>query len=379
MPDDLDPPELPDAPVPSPESALAADATGAQATELPPHSPLHHTHCQNCGTELSGPFCHRCGQHDFDINQSFGHTFLEALENFFHFDTKLFRNVVTLLFQPGCLTADFNAGKRASQMPPFRFYVFVSFLFFFLAFLGDESDRTAFNTTIRPDANATLLVDGQPVGLAEAWDSATKGTEAEMSRTVDKVRDAAELYRQEQIKQVEADKSMATENAGGDAVKDEDALADLQLPEPLQAKARQLMTPEGQQHMLHGFIVAVPKILLFCLPLFALYTRILFRKSGRHYLQHLVLALHFHTFVFLWVMVRNGWGFIAGLPSDAWEDWVHLVCNLWLAIYPVIMLRRMFANSWPMTLIKSALLAMAYTLTIGLAFLAAGFVIVLLL
>ncbi|HLP25762.1 MAG TPA: DUF3667 domain-containing protein, partial [Acidobacteriota bacterium] len=122
-------------------SAVAADQVAAHATD--PHGRGHHgpfhTHCENCGTELKGPFCHACGQHDFEFHRSFGHVFLEALENFFHFDAKFFRNIVTLLFRPGALTADFNSGKRASQMPPFRLYVFVSVLFFFMSFIGRDS------------------------------------------------------------------------------------------------------------------------------------------------------------------------------------------------------------------------------------------------
>jgi hypothetical protein len=121
-------------------SAVTADQVAAHAAD--PHHGAHgpsHTHCENCGTELKGPFCHACGQHDFEFHRSFGHVFLEALENFFHFDAKFFRNIVTLLFRPGVLTADFNAGKRASQMPPFRLYVFVSVLFFFLSFVGRSS------------------------------------------------------------------------------------------------------------------------------------------------------------------------------------------------------------------------------------------------
>uniref|UniRef100_UPI00404A33F3 DUF3667 domain-containing protein n=1 Tax=Cephaloticoccus sp. TaxID=1985742 RepID=UPI00404A33F3 len=129
MPIDPDLPDLPDGA--SLTEGVAADAVGAQLGEKRGPHTAGHTHCENCGTELKGPYCHRCGQHDFDINRSFTHTFLEALENFFHFDTKLFRNLIALLFQPGRMTAEFNAGKRASQVPPLpalRFYQHSLFL-----------------------------------------------------------------------------------------------------------------------------------------------------------------------------------------------------------------------------------------------------------
>jgi len=351
-----DPTDLPEPPTLG--SALAADAAGSQVSEAagPRHSHPWRERCQNCDTPLQGPYCHQCGQHDFDINQSFGHTFLEALENFFHFDTKLFRNVVTLLFRPGRLTAEFNAGKRASQMPPFRLYVFVSFLFFFLAFLGEETGRRTLKTSTHPGANAALLVDGKPVNLADVFTAAGEDlpADSEEKRAVDEVRAAAESFQ------------------AGQAAK----AADGRELSPFRQKLQRLMTPEGQSQVLHSFLVAIPKILLLCLPLFALYTRFLFRKSGRLYLQHLVMALHFHTFFYLWFMLRDGWEFLVGFVSEGLAGWLHVGCNLWFLIYPVFMLRHLFANSWPRTVIKSGVLVAAYTVTIGIAFMATAALIV---
>lgn len=350
MSDAPDPTDLP-AP-PSLEATLAADAAGAQVSESTGHGHGHRRNlrCQNCDTPLQGPYCHHCGQHDFDINQSFGHTFLEALENFFHFDTKLFRNVVTLLFRPGRLTAEFNAGRRASQMPPFRLYVFVSFLFFFLAFLGEDRAGHMVKTTTRPAGNAALLVDGQPVNLSEVFTTAGKDlpADSEEKRAVDAVRESAEKFQAEQEGKLDADHELG----------------------PFRQKLQRLMTPEGQQQILHGFLVAIPKILLLCLPVFALFTRFLFRKSGRLYLQHLVMALHFHTFFYLWFMLRDGWVFLTGFVSEWLAGWLQFGCNLWFVIYPVFMLRHLFANSWPRTLVKSAALTVAYAVTIGIAFMA---------
>lgn len=65
--------------------------------------------------------------------------------------------------------------------------------------------------------------------------------------------------------------------------------------------------------MLHGFVIALPKLILLCLPLFALYTRFLFRKTKQVYLQHLVLALHFHTFIYLWLMFEKA--------GNTWSAW----------------------------------------------------------
>ena len=138
-----------------------------------------------------------------------------------------------------------------------------------------------------------------------------------------------------------------------------------------------LTTAEGQQHMLHGFLAAMPKLVLLCLPLFALYTRVLFRKSGQVYLQHLVLALHFHTFVYIWLMCKDGWVFLASWPSSTLGGLVTIACILWLVVYPFLMLRKLFANFWLMTILKTLMLGFAYLLTLGTGFVITAVIVLL--
>jgi hypothetical protein len=358
-------PEPADLPAPSPPPAEAIPPPEATEPPVVPatasvHKPEHAgagTPCQNCGTVLQGPYCHQCGQHDFDLNRSFGHTFMEALESFLHFDGKLFRNVVALLFLPGKMTVEFNAGRRAAQVPPFRFYVFVSILFFFVTFLGDRSDQDIL--TFNPPANQAGPVTQPQLGtVTEAWE-ATPGmgaTTAGEKRTVDRIREAGELLQARQLEKAPAPGSG--------------------LRDTLRSKAARLRDPVEREHLIQSFKAALPKLLLLCLPLFALQTRVLFRRSGRLYLQHLVMVVHFHTFLFLWFMLRDGWGFLAGLPGWGLENWITRLCNLWLAAYPVLMLRRVFGNPWGLTLAKTAVLGLTYALTLGVVFILAGVVII---
>ena len=54
-------------------------------------------------------------------------------------------------------------------------------------------------------------------------------------------------------------------------------------------------------------------------------------------------------------------------------------CNAWLGLYPLLMLRRLFANAWRWTIIKTGLLGFAYLITLGLRFVAAAIILFLLL
>ena len=86
--------------------------------------------CQNCSAPLTGPYCAACGQHDVDYHRGFHYLFHDLLENLFHFEGKFFVTVAWLLAKPGRITLEFIAGRRASQLNPLRFYIFVSVLFF---------------------------------------------------------------------------------------------------------------------------------------------------------------------------------------------------------------------------------------------------------
>jgi hypothetical protein len=392
---DPEPPELTPPALPA-DSALAADQAAAHVTAEGhgDHGPFH-THCENCGTKLEGPFCHRCGQHDFEFHRSFRHVFMEALETIFHFEGKFFRNIVTLLFRPGRLTADFNAGKRAAQMPPFRLYIFVSFLFFLLIFLGKEDEDFVRSDGDKPRRGFT--VNGKPVDVAaiggtwrdtaakmksEDWKdpakvaaaieeaaektdqtlaatakdgetaSAAAPAEQKPKRLVDQIREAAE--------QAKAD----VEKAGGAKVK-ENKPASLRY---LESQLERLSDAEHRHRVAESFKHHLPQMLMMCLPLFALYTRFLFRKSGQVYLQHLVLAVHFHTFIYLWILCRNGWAALAGLAPGGLDIWVASLATLWMYVYPVVMLRRLFANSWKKTIAKTFLLTFAYGITLSVGF-----------
>lgn len=392
-------PDLPPS-SPAPLESFAADAAIAQVAEShASHGPVH-AHCENCGTKLEGPFCHRCGQHDFDVHRSFGHMFLEALENLFHFDGKFLPNIVTLLFRPGRLTAAFNAGKRASQVPPFRLYIFTAFFFFlWIVASTDSADSFRLGGSVAPGGGlqAGFTVDGRPVTREQMLRSLKDPAYAEQLRKeiaaelARRGADAAEREKQdartvaqlrefgEQLKAEAAAKNAAV-NQPHVSVKplDKPAADKSDLERWLERQSQRALRPEFQREIGQAFVAALPKMLLFCLPLFALITRVLFRRSGQVYLQHLIVALHFHTFIFLWVMFRDGWTFLAGQAGlTTVRGAIEFAANVWIALYPLLMLRHLFANSWPWTLAKTFALALAYWFTLAIAFVVTGVLLVL--
>jgi hypothetical protein len=88
--------------------------------------------CRNCETEFSGNFCPNCGQSKKNYDIPFHFLIIDFAGNVFAFDTRVLRTLKSLLLHPGQLAGEYIQGKRERYMPPFRFYVFISFIFFLI-------------------------------------------------------------------------------------------------------------------------------------------------------------------------------------------------------------------------------------------------------
>lgn len=120
-----------------PESggALVTAALAAHQIE-PPAAPAakdaaHAGACANCAAQLTGPYCHRCGQ-SAHVHHSLLHLGEEFLHGLLHFDTKAWRTLPLLVFQPGRLTRNYIDGKRTRYVSPLALFLFMVFLMFFV-------------------------------------------------------------------------------------------------------------------------------------------------------------------------------------------------------------------------------------------------------
>src|SRR5687768_2208089 len=79
-----------------------------------------HTHersCLNCGTALTGDYCHACGQ-KAHVHRSLAAFFHDLLHGVFHFEGKIWRTLPMLAWKPGELTRSYIDGKRMSYVSP---------------------------------------------------------------------------------------------------------------------------------------------------------------------------------------------------------------------------------------------------------------------
>lgn len=103
------------------------------------------THCENCGAQLHGHYCHACGQSVVNPIRHAAHAVEEVFEAFWHLDGRIFTTLRDLL-HPGRVAINYLAGQRARYVAPLRLFVVLSVLTFFVAQLvihvdGDDANR----------------------------------------------------------------------------------------------------------------------------------------------------------------------------------------------------------------------------------------------
>ncbi len=113
--------------------------------------------CLNCGSAQVGAYCAKCGQKAGHLNPTIRELLHDVWHEVLHIDGKLLVTARVLLSRPGFLTCEYFAGRRAQYVPPLRLYLIFSLIYFGAMQLvpTGAADRSRFNVTFRPSANAT--------------------------------------------------------------------------------------------------------------------------------------------------------------------------------------------------------------------------------
>ncbi|MEN8143772.1 MAG: DUF3667 domain-containing protein [Gemmatimonadota bacterium] len=88
--------------------------------------------CENCSTELSGAFCHKCGQRVESLPGGVLGYLAHLVSGVAGYDSKLLRSLVALVFRPGRLTDQYLRGKRIRYVEPLQLYLLSAAVFFLI-------------------------------------------------------------------------------------------------------------------------------------------------------------------------------------------------------------------------------------------------------
>jgi hypothetical protein len=380
-------------------------------------------HCANCATPLQGEFCHHCGQSVHSVLKPVHHMLEDSADMFLHVDGRILNTLPPLATRPGFLTLEYFAGRRQRYVAPFRLMFVLCLVAFFAVHLalGDGPDTTG---SVRVDTaaidRAATPADVQRAlqdnlrGLQEARQA--PGMAALAARQLDqaeaKYRRAAAARRialgdptatlpptPARGAEATATPAPATPQASSNPLSEHwDAqrypvhvrwlpgflnhrlnLAAQRMHANLAAMSGDGEAPQRARERIVGELFsALPQTMLLLLPLFALLLKLVYLWRRRLYMEHLIVALHSHAFLFLALLAVVLLTLLgdALAPHAAWAasalGMLRTALLVWIPLYLLLMQKRVYRQGWPMTLFKYLLVGYCYTFLLGLV-LAGGF------
>ena len=150
---------------------------------------------------------------------------------------------------------------------------------------------------------------------------------------------------------------------------DEDNDALRQRLETQANKAREAIT-ENPSEFFAEMIELFPQIMFLLLPVFAFAMKFFYIGQGVYYTEHLVLAVHNQSFVFLAVLLMDGLEALAEVGAEIVLEPLSTVLGLWIVVYIYLSAKVYFGQSHFVTMVKTFMLATVYGLLfiIGLIF-----------
>lgn len=271
--------------------------------------------CANCKTPLQGEYCHHCGQRDKDYLRNVLGLVADFVQELSEWDSRFWRSLVPLMFRPGFLSNEWVAGRRMHYVSPVRLYIFISIAFFLV--FAMVTDEGMFQVGAEPDA---------------------------------------------------------VEEAAGPRVEIDDDDISVDIPflsetERERVKAQIIKLKNDPRLAFRQAMSLAPQMMFLLMPVFAFVLKVLYLFSRRYYTEHLLLAIHTHSFMFLSFLALfalSGLGAWAQ-DADAPLRWIGVpvavltvAAWIWIPTYLFLAQKRFYRQGWFMTSIKYFLTGFIY-------------------
>jgi len=358
---------------------------------LPPTTDAPPPACENCDTRLHGDYCHACGQSTHSPVRHVAHAVEEVFESFWHLDGRIFRTMRDL-FVPGRIAERYLGGHRVRYVAPMRLFVILTLLTFFVAKfvvqdamqaltpgqartadIGVEFSRaqTADDVrTMRDEVLAGLAETRRTVGAVPGVSPQLDIAEADVrAQAQDRIAELASDAASADVGDPPADEAatpLDPQAAGTDTRTAPRAPPTIGGPVGERIERNLMRLRDDPQVYVRAVLGVAPTALFILVPLFAVLLKLLYLFQGRLYLEHVVVGLYSHAALMLGLLLV----FCGALAAPwlathaAWAAGVVGVAQIALLsampVYLLLMQKRVYGQAWPWTLVKFAVLGMAY-------------------
>lgn len=358
--------------------------------------------CLNCGTPLQGAHCHACGQPVKGLVRPLKSILHDFLDTVFEYDSRIWRTLVPLYALPGRITRDYLAGRRMRYVLPFRlFFVLTVVTFLVLQWrLGDSPIAFGSAGPIQ-GADSVEELDRQLERMRQEFAERRSELEADPQRAygiggliaAERAAEGAAERRRQWLEArdaalAEGRPPPAAPSRGGFSFSASELLeeGDLSIPRHLPAGVRERIErwvergarnldrlDEEPDRLIRRFFSLLPPVLFVLMPVFALLLKCFYLFHGRLYMEHLVVALHAHSFLGLAVLMAFAFDGLGGLtaaylpPLAGIFGWLAVAAWWWIPIHLYVMQRRVYEQGWFFTAVKFFLIALTYAIVLVFA------------
>ena len=382
--------------------------------------------CANCGAPLYGEYCYQCGQPVKGLIRHLSGVMGDVLDTLLNIDSRVVRTLPALYFKPGFLTQEYLAGRRMRYVTPFRLMFFLCLAAFFvmqlaldssgLKFGNDHAGGASFNSARTPaevhaqEQQALAKIDH---ALAEPQlpSSAKEALEVARGRVQSGAADRLVELKRHDVPAAAGSLAAPASSSGAALTPEESSHSidvnfpdddTLELPrqqvhvawlpgfandwlnqagerirDNLRAMKRESTRNAAIQRMVAGVFSLLPQTMFVILPLFALILKVFYIFKRRLYMEHLMVALHSHAFIFLSLLAVLGLAALKALVTPH-VSWLGVPLGLtiaavwiWLFVYLFLMQKRIYRQGWFFTTIKYWCVGLCYTVLLGSAVLLA--------
>ena len=382
--------------------------------------------CENCHSQVIGSFCSQCGQSVESTLKYFWTVLLHLLDDIFSFDSRASRTLKPLLLTPGFLTNEYIQGRRVHYVPPLRLYLFVSIIFFISLkfFTIDGTDLLVHEQRMAAPIKEVsqyikqleVAVDDLPIEkqneqlkkiqqykqyqqdlsaltASKTTEITKKIVEYELGaldlqkplsekdiQRLTKLKEQLAEIKSGKVKSDASDVFSISNNKDGtltfDFLSDENNQRLSDKMKALEKKGQQAFNSDARP-LIQQSISKLPQLMFILLPLFALILKLFYLFSKRLYLEHLTVALHSHSFIFLIILLvnilDNSQEYLSPtMPKVAsWLGYAAIALLTWLPCYLFLMQKRVYKQGYIFSFIKFSIIGLIYFNLIALTAMAA--------
>ena len=325
----------------------------------------------------------------------------DVLDSLFSWDSRTPRTLWPLLVRPGFLTREYFDGRRIRYVSPVRLFFFIAVLTFFVGRLtlnfgldgtvqlgGDSGIETARNIVEVEQARDLALarlesargdVAGQGGNVGRAADAALRATKEALNA---QARERIEAFRQSErsggpppvprLHRLQFGQEPWDPQANPVRIDSLPGFANDWINRQVARVQRNVSRLREDPELFKDAVLgAVPSTLAVLLPLFALMLKLAYMLRRRLYMEHLMVALHSHAFLCLAllllfvVMGVEDLAAPASAPARLGFDLAEAAIWTWMPVYLLLMQKRVYAQGWPMTLLKFGAIGVCYSVLLG--------------